>query len=110
MDYSFDVERRFESPAGAGNIQASGDGLVVSGEAEDRSLNVWVRFEVQAEHGTIREARFRAFGCPHTIAAASWTAESLRGAPAAALLSFDVDAPRRASNVPPETLGKLLRP
>jgi len=109
MDYSFDVERRFESPAGAGNIQGSGEGTIVSGEAEDRSLNVWIRFEVQADHGTIREARFRAFGCPHTIAAASWTAESLRGAPISALLSFDVDAPRRALSVPKEKLGKLLR-
>lgn len=109
MEYSFDVERRFDSPAGAGNIEASREGVVAYGEAEDRSLNVWIRFEVQADGGTIREARFRAFGCPHTIAAASWAAEALRGAPVEALRSFDVDAARRALNVPKEKLGKLLR-
>lgn len=109
MDYSFEVERRFDSPAGAGNVDPGAPGIGVFGEAEDRSLNIWVRFEVQVHAGTIREARFRAYGCPHTIAAASLTAESLRGASTHALREFDVGALRRALNVPKEKLGKLLR-
>lgn len=108
MDYSAEVERRFDSPAGAGNV--AGDGpRVAGGEAEDRILNVWVRFEVQVDGETIREARFRVYGCPHTIAAASWTAESLRGASVSALERLDVEGMQRALNVPKEKLGKLLR-
>jgi len=108
MDYSAEVERRFDSPAGAGNVSGDGSGIGV-GEAEDRVLNVWVRFEVQVDGDTIREARFRAYGCPHTIAAASWTAEALRGAPVSALERLDVEGLQRALNVPKEKLGKLLR-
>jgi NifU-like protein involved in Fe-S cluster formation len=108
MDYSAEVERRFDAPAGAGNV--SGDGSkVVAGEAEDRILNVWVRFEVQVDDETIREARFRVYGCPHTIAAASWAAESLRGEPVSALSGLDVDSMQRVLNVPKEKLVKLLR-
>ena len=108
MDYSAEVERRFDSPAGAGNVSGAGPG-VAAGEAEDKVLNVWVRFEVQADGDTIREARFRVYGCPHTIAAASWVAESLRGAPVSALEQVDIDGVKRALNVPKEKLGKLLR-
>jgi len=108
MDYSAEVERRFDSPAGAGNVSGSGTG-VAAGEAEDRVQNVWVRFEVQVDGETIREARFRAYGCPHTIAAASWTAESLRGASVSALDRLDIEGLQRALNVPREKLGKLLR-
>lgn len=108
MDYSAEVERRFDSPSGAGNVSGEGPG-VAAGEAEDKVLNVWVRFEVQADGETIREARFRVYGCPHTIAAASWVAESLRGAPVSALERLDIDGLKRALNVPKEKLGKLLR-
>ncbi len=107
MDYSVEVERRFGSPAAGGHL--SGSGYDVAGEAEDRTLNVWVRFEVQLCGGTIRNVRFRAFGCPHTIAAASWIAESLRGAPVASLRRLDIEGLQRELNVPKEKLGKLLR-
>jgi NifU-like protein involved in Fe-S cluster formation len=109
MDYSPDVERRFGSPAAAGDIELGGPGLRVSGDAEDRTLNVWIRFEVQVHDRTIREARFRAYGCPHTIAAASLAAESLRGAPVSALERLDVEGVLHTLNVPREKLGKLLR-
>src|SRR5690606_24885652 len=108
MDYSAEVERRFDAPVGAGNVSGGGASTAV-GEAEDRTLNVWVRFEVQVDDETIREARFRVYGCPHTIAAASWAAEWLRGAPMSALSELDIDGMQRALNVPKEKRGKLLR-
>lgn len=108
MDYSSDVLRRFDSPANAGCLDADAAGLVAA-EAEDRTLNVWVRFQVQVEHGMIRDVRFQAFGCPHTIAAADYAAESLRGRPAAALRQLDVGRIGRDLAVPTEKLGKLLR-
>jgi hypothetical protein len=78
-------------------------------EAEDRALNVWVRFRVEVSRGYIRSAEFEVFGCPHTVAAASWAADWLRGGRAERLERLDVQEMRRALDVPTEKLGKLLR-
>ena len=110
MDYSPEVVRRFEA-AGAGETlrSAAGESRIVAAEAEDRTLNVWVRFEVEVSQGIIRQAAFQVFGCPHTVAAASWVAESLRGKPAESLARLDVQQLGRALDVPIKKLGKLLR-
>jgi hypothetical protein len=129
MDYSPEVVRRFEAAAagqaGFGAAAAAGDsasgggrmmgaagasgGRVAAGEAEDRTLNVWVRFEVEVSQGVIRHAAFQVFGCPHTVAAASWVADSLLGRPAESLARIDMRQVCRALDVPIEKLGKLLR-
>jgi len=108
MDYSSEVVRRFRSPRRAGVIAEDTPG-VVSGEAEDRSLNVWLRFQVQVRDRRVDVVRFQAFGCPHTIAAADWIAERLEGDDVKALAELDVHAAARALAVPIEKLGKLLR-
>ena len=51
MDYSLEVQERFRSPAGAGEF-AEGTPQVVAGEAEDRTLNVWFRFQISVA-GTV---------------------------------------------------------
>jgi NifU-like protein involved in Fe-S cluster formation len=82
---------------------------IVSGEAEDRSLNVWVRFFVRATGGRLQKVWYEVFGCPHTIAAAAVAAEWLEGRDAEALDEWDARAAARALEVPREKLGKLLR-
>jgi len=108
MDYSSEVAQRFRSAQGAGTL-AGGAGTIVSGEAGDRSLNVWVRFQVRARGGRIEAVRYDVFGCPHTIAAAAAAAEWLEGRDAKALAEWDAQAAARALEVPTEKLGKLLR-
>jgi len=108
MDYSAEVRRRFEAPIRAGEFPP-GTASVVTAAAEDRSLNVWVRFQVQARAGTIAELRFSVFGCPHTVAAADWIAEQLTGAPVGMLRHVDLAAVTRALAIPRDKLGKLLR-
>ena len=108
MDYSSEVVRRLRSPQRAGVLADDAEGLV-RGEAEDRTLNVWVRFHVQVRGRRIQAVRFEAFGCPHTIAAAGSAAEWLEGRGAQALAEWDVHAAARALEVPTEKLGKLLR-
>jgi NifU-like protein len=107
MDYSAEVRQRFAALARAGPM-GNGAPHVVRGEAEDRSQNVWVRFEIQALEGEIRKIRFQAFGCPHTVAAASWAAERLEGRRVDDLGRLDVRTLRTALNVPVEKLGRLL--
>jgi len=108
MEYTPEVVRRFDSARGAGELRAGLPGLV-SGEAEDRTLQVWVRFQLQVIDGVVRAARFAAFGCPHTVAAASRAAEWLEGRRAADIGRLDMRAIERELGVPVEKLGKLLR-
>ena len=81
---------------------------LVSGEAEDRTLNVWVRFQLQVLKGAIHTVRYNVYGCPHTIAAAEWTAEWLEGRPARALGELSMRDRLETLGVPVEKLGKLL--
>ena len=108
MDYGSEVVRRFETGQGAGRLAMDAPG-VVYGEAEDRALNVWVRFYVQVLDGRVAAVRFRVFGCPHTVAAASWAAEWIEGRDVQSLTELDVQAGVRALAMPVEKVGKLLR-
>ena len=108
MEYGSEVLRRFTALERAGELPRGTPGLV-AGEAEDRTLHVWVRFQLQVIDGVIRAVRYGVFGCPHTVAAASRVAESLEGRPAEAAGRVDVAALRVALGVPVEKLGKLLR-
>lgn len=111
MDYSPEVVERFVTAAAGprGALPGGGGGRVVSAEAEDRTLNVWVRFRVEVCNETIRTAAFEVFGCPHTVAAASWAAQWLEGGAAERLGRLDAQRLGRALGVPTEKLGKLLR-
>lgn len=108
MDYSSEVAERFRSARGAGTLALETAGSVV-GEAEDRSLNVWVRFSVATRDGRLEGVRYEVFGCPHTIAAAASAAAWLEGRAEAALDEWDARVAARALEVPTEKLGKLLR-
>ena len=107
MDYSLEVQQRFDSLQGAGEFAEGTPGLV-TGEAEDRTLNVWVRVQVQFVGTVIRSVRFRVFGCPHMMAAAGWVAEALQGRESNALRELDMHEIRKTLDTPLEKLGKLL--
>lgn len=108
MEYSSEVVRRFDAPQRAGELPHGTPGLV-SGEAEDRTQNVWIRFDLRVLDGAIQTVRFQAFGCPHTVAAADWAAEWLEGRPVEAAREIGAERVRAALEVPVEKLGKLLK-
>jgi NifU-like protein involved in Fe-S cluster formation len=107
MDYGPVVRQHFSSPCGAGLLEQGSAGLA-AGEAADRTLNVWVRFQVETAGGVIRRARFQAFGCPHTLAAASWVVGWLEGRESTALVAVDARELLRIVEAPVEKLGRLL--
>jgi nitrogen fixation NifU-like protein len=108
MDYSSELRQRFSAPVRAGVIAGAADhGL--EGAAEDRSLSVWVRFQVRLQGRTIERVRFQAFGCPHTLAAAELVAVELEGRSLDALLAVDWSALAQRIELPREKYGKLLR-
>jgi NifU-like protein involved in Fe-S cluster formation len=108
MDYSSEVRERFAAPVRAGDILLD-TADAVEGVAEDRSLSVWIRFQIQLRGTRIERVRFRAYGCPHTLAAADRVAGMLEGEPVEAMARLDVRALANALAVPREKFGKLLR-
>ena len=108
MEYSLAVQRHFAAPKKARELPAGSLGLV-AGEAEDRTLHVWVRFQLQIVDGVVAAAGFQAFGCPHTVAAASAVADWLEGRAVDAARGLDVKKVCAELEVPVEKLGKLLR-
>ena len=107
MDYDSQVRQRFLAAHRAGPLSDGPSGRV-TGEAEDRTLNVWVRFQVRILHGAIHTVRYNVYGCPHTVAAAEWIAEWLEGRPAEALDELYLRNCLKVLGIPVEKLGKLL--
>lgn len=107
MDYSAEVRQRFSAPLRAGDVSDSASVLV--GAAEDRSLGVWIRFQIHRQGETIQRVRFRAYGCPHTLAAADLVAGSLEGRSLDALVQLDLAGVADRIGLPREKHGKLLR-
>ena len=95
------------SPAagGAGGTLQSG---VLTGEAGGPGEETWVRFRLLIEGDTVKEARFQAFGCPHTLDVAGWLCGELRGRSRAALAAGTPAQWALARSVPVEKLGRLL--
>ena len=75
LDYSSIVLDRFERPINAGRLH----GRDVTGAAGDESLGTRVEFDFRVREGVVERGSFRAYGCPHAIAAASWVAEAAEG-------------------------------
>jgi NifU-like protein involved in Fe-S cluster formation len=104
--YGVEVRRRMRLLPGAGDL-SPGPG-VVSGVAGDAEQGAQVRFQFWVEQGRVREARFRAFGCPHFIAVASWLTERLQGAGRLDLEAWDWQEAAESLEVPPAKFGRLL--
>jgi NifU-like protein involved in Fe-S cluster formation len=105
--YSGRVLDLFRRLPGAGSL-AAGEGSVVSGEAIALDRGAWVRFEARIEGGRVADCAFRAFGCPHTLAAAALVAESLRAGPLGDAPATDAASLARELDAPPEKMGRLL--
>ncbi len=99
--YSARVRDYFASPAHAGTL--------VAGEAV-RVENQDVRLLLAAatDGGRVATMRFKAWGCPHTIAAAEAACAALEGQPVAALLDFSARDLMEELSVPVEKTGRIL--
>jgi len=101
------LERLFRQLPGAGVIH-EGAGRVLHGEAGGPGEEVWVRFHLRVEGDTVKDARFEARGCPHTLATAAWLSGELRGRRRDQALCAGPEAWARVLGVPVEKLGRLL--
>jgi NifU-like protein involved in Fe-S cluster formation len=109
--YSDLTRRYFESTPAAGVLLSEGTAAVQGtfrGCAGQRQRGTWVQFDIQVQGGRILEARFQAFGCPHTIAVASWLAQQATRAPLRPALPESIQSLGARFEVPQEKLGRLL--
>jgi NifU-like protein involved in Fe-S cluster formation len=104
--YSAEVRRRFREAAGTG--RAAGPGPVASGGAGDVEQGVRVEFDFAVEGNRVTAGAFRAHGCPHVVAAASWVAERLAGATRPELEGWDWHGVAAALDVPAAKYGRLI--
>jgi cysteine desulfurase len=100
------VRLRELSPATEEKAPTPGDW--VTGAAGSIAAGTWVRFALRIGTGRVAEARFKAYGCPHTLAAVAWLAEQARGRTLAELAAQGLDEVMRRLDIPAEKLGRLL--
>ena len=105
--YSVRVLALFRDLPGAGSL--SGDsGGIATGESMALDRSAWVRFEARVAGKRIVECRFRAWGCPHVLAAAALAAEWLAGAAGEPAMRCEAATLARELDAPAEKIGRLL--
>lgn len=104
MKYSELTLQYFRSAPGSGLLGPD----AFRGTGGSRGQGTWVQFEVEIARTSILAARFLAFGCPHTIAVASWVSEQAVGQTVRAALPETVLELSERFAVPVEKRGRLL--
>jgi NifU-like N terminal domain len=101
------VQRRFDRLEHAGTFAPDTDGLI-EGRAGNPALGTQVSFQWRVADGAVAEARFRAFGCPFTLAVCDFIAAGLKGGRPPQPWQGDPHSWAALLSVPPERLGRLL--
>jgi NifU-like protein involved in Fe-S cluster formation len=81
---------------------------ILRGEAGHAADGTWVRFHLAVCDTVVKTALFQAYGCPHTLAVASWLTTQLPGRPRVDAVPGTPAAWRELMQVPVEKLGRLL--
>ncbi|TLY80825.1 MAG: aminotransferase class V-fold PLP-dependent enzyme [Gammaproteobacteria bacterium] len=93
------------APGGLGDGR---DRTALAGEAGGPGQEVWVRFHLLVEDSTVKDARFQAYGCPHTLQVAAWLTRQLPGRTRSELVPGTPASWAEALSVPVEKLGRLF--
>ena len=81
---------------------------VLAGEAGAVRLGTWVRLLLCVDGNTVKDARFQAYGCPHTLAVCRALVARLPGQRRNALQAGTPEQWREAAGAPVEKLGRML--
>ena len=105
--YNDEVRRLFAGPAHAGDLPP-GASRTAAAEAAESAAGCRVRLSAAEEAGRLVAVRFRAFGCPHLVAAAEAFCADVEGRPVTALRAPRTQALMARLAVPVEKTGRLL--
>ena len=105
--YSDRVRRLFADPPHAGALpRGPGHTLLAGAMAVERGA--WLEVAARVVEGVVADARFRAWGCPHFIAACELAVAGLPGRPLSEAGQVEAAALARELAVPTGKLGRLL--
>lgn len=99
--YNSVVRRLFAETAHAGDVSGG-----ASAYFEDQGLRI--RLSASVANGRIAELRYRAWGCPHVIAATEWFCQQFEGRDVAELEQLETGQIMRELAVPVEKTGRIL--
>lgn len=99
--YGAEVRRLFRAPAHAGSLAGAG-------RARAAGQGVAVELFLERDGPEIRQLRFRAYGCPHFIAAAEALCRDYEGRRVAELATYSAVETMTALPVPAEKTGRIL--
>ena len=105
--YSDRVRRLFADPPHAGALPP-GPGRTLLAGAMALERGAWLEVAVRVVEGVVADARFRAWGCPHFIAACELAVAGLPGRPLIEAGQVQATALSRELAVPAGKLGRLL--
>ncbi len=105
--YNDTVRACFEKPGHAGDLQGEyAQSLEASAASSDQGMTV--ALSVGISDGMIVEMRFRAWACPHLIAAAQMLCADRQGRLTDSLQQFDVNGVMQQLSIPVEKTGRVL--
>lgn len=99
FDYPQPIWSRFESAERAGRFAAGTPG-VVEGRAGTPAARSVLELQLRFDGERVADARFRAYGCPSSIAVGSWIADWSIGRNAAELASLNARQLREVLEIP----------
>lgn len=97
--YAPEIWRLFRTAPNAGAFPPGTDG-VVAAEAGTPAARSVLRLELRVDAGVVADARFRAYGCPASIAVGAYIAGWVRGRPMAELSTLKAGDLREALEIP----------
>jgi NifU-like protein involved in Fe-S cluster formation len=97
--YADQIWRLFQEAPRAGAFPPGTPG-VVSGEAGSKAARSVLRLELRFEGGKVADAKFRAYGCPNSIAVGAWIAGWALGKGTAELACLRAADLRQALEIP----------
>jgi NifU-like protein involved in Fe-S cluster formation len=106
------VHALFRDLAHAGDLSA---GVIYTGEAGCVAQGTRVRFSLRLSDTRVEQVRYRAYGCPFTLATCEWLARQLTGRQLSEASAHAVSAAlgtpaewAAALGIPSQRLGRLL--
>lgn len=107
VTYNDAVRRHFAEPRHAGDLDNSFD-TTISAEVSESDEGARIQVSAGLRDGAIAAAAFRAWGCPHLVAAADLVCERLTGQPVRSLENYDLAHITRELCIPAEKAGRIL--
>jgi cysteine desulfurase len=93
---------------GGAASRSSRETVVLTGEAGGPGQDTWVRFHLSIAGDIVKSARFKAYGCPHTLNVAQWLTDRLAGRRRDEGVPGNPAGWAETLGVPVERLGRLL--